>query len=133
NWQQQLANIQIMRSKKDAPTDQLGAEHCHDANQRPGDSRCHAEPQVRGLTVESILQIDDDTLGRLIYPEQDEVFKQTTAILQQHSTVAELVALPDVGPKMAHLTMAVAWGTTAGIAMDTQVHRITNRLRWTKK
>lgn len=47
--------------------------------------------------------------------------KQTTAILQQRyegdipATVAELVALPGVGPKMAHLAMAVAWGTTSGI------------------
>lgn len=31
NWQEQLANIRIMRSKKDAPVDQLGAEHCYDA------------------------------------------------------------------------------------------------------
>lgn len=47
--------------------------------------------------------------------------KQTSAILQQHydgdipASVAELVALPGVGPKMAHLAMAVAWGTVSGI------------------
>lgn len=35
NWQQQLANIRIMRSKKDAPVDQLGAEHCYDASASP--------------------------------------------------------------------------------------------------
>lgn len=35
NWQQQLANIRIMRSKKDAPVDQLGAEHCYDASAPP--------------------------------------------------------------------------------------------------
>lgn len=29
--------------------------------------------------------------------------------------MAELVALPGVGPKMAHLAMAVAWGTVSGI------------------
>lgn len=47
--------------------------------------------------------------------------KQTSAILQQRyggdipASVAELVALPGVGPKMAHLAMAVAWGTVSGI------------------
>lgn len=47
--------------------------------------------------------------------------KQTSAILQQNyggdipASVAELVALPGVGPKMAHLAMAVAWGTVSGI------------------
>lgn len=35
NWQQQLANIRIMRIKKDAPVDQLGAEQCYDANAPP--------------------------------------------------------------------------------------------------
>lgn len=47
--------------------------------------------------------------------------KQTSEILQQRyggdipASVAELVALPGVGPKMAHLAMAVAWGTVSGI------------------
>lgn len=35
NWQQQLDNIRIMRSKKDAPVDQLGAEQCYDASAPP--------------------------------------------------------------------------------------------------
>ncbi|KAL6091905.1 hypothetical protein STEG23_002831 [Scotinomys teguina] len=164
NWQQQLANIRIMRSKKDAPVDQLGAEHCYDASAPPKVRRyqvllslmlsSQTKDQVtagamqrlraRGLTVEGILRTDDDMLGTLIYPvsfwrNKVKFIKQTTAILQQRyegdipATVAELVALPGVGPKMAHLAMAVAWGTTSGIAVDTHVHRITNRLRWTKK
>lgn len=164
NWQQQLANIRIMRSKKDAPVDQLGAEQCYDASATPKVRRyqvllslmlsSQTKDQVtagamqrlraRGLTVESILQTDDDTLGRLIYPvgfwrSKVKFIKQTSAILQQRyegdipASVAELVALPGVGPKMAHLAMAVAWGTVSGIAVDTHVHRISNRLRWTKK
>ncbi|XP_026636705.1 endonuclease III-like protein 1 isoform X7 [Microtus ochrogaster] len=164
NWQQQLANIRIMRSKKDAPVDQLGAEHCYDASAPPKVQRyqvllslmlsSQTKDQVtagamqrlraQGLTVENILQMDDDMLGRLIYPvgfwrNKVKFIKQTTAILQQRyegdipASVAELVALPGVGPKMAHLAMAVAWGTVSGIAVDTHVHRIANRLRWTKK
>ncbi|GAB1300674.1 Endonuclease III-like protein 1 [Apodemus speciosus] len=152
NWQQQLANIRIMRSKKDAPVDQLGAEQCYDASAPPKTkdqvtAGAMQRLRARGLTVESILQTDDDTLGRLIYPvgfwrnpgSKVKFIKQTSAILQQRyegdipASVAELVALPGVGPKMAHLAMAVAWGTVSGIAVDTHVHRISNRLRWTKK
>ncbi|XP_017895597.1 PREDICTED: endonuclease III-like protein 1 isoform X4 [Capra hircus] len=192
-----------MRSGKDAPVDQLGAEHCFDPSASPKQVQRYqvllslmlssqTKDQVtagamqrlraRGLTVDSILQTDDSTLGTLIYPvgfwrvsqpvasrprgtaglqkvsrklnscrgrgqslEQASLaskvkyIKQTTAILQQRyggdipASVAELVALPGVGPKMAHLAMAVAWGTVSGIAVDTHVHRIANRLRWTKE
>nr|XP_031303455.1 endonuclease III-like protein 1 isoform X5 [Camelus dromedarius] len=107
DWQQQLENIRTMRSGKDAPVDQLGAEHCYDLSAPP--------------------------------KNKVKYIKQTSAILQQRyggdipASVAELVALPGVGPKMAHLAMAVAWGTVSGIAVDTHVHRIANRLKWTKK
>ncbi|XP_045427401.1 endonuclease III-like protein 1 isoform X3 [Pipistrellus kuhlii] len=164
DWQQQLANIRTMRSEKDAPVDQLGAEHCYDPSVPPEVRRyqvllslmlsSQTKDQVtagamqrlraRGLTVDNILKTDDSTLGTLIYPvgfwrSKVKYIKQTSAILQQKyggdipASVAELVALPGVGPKMAHLAMAVAWGTVSGIAVDTHVHRIANRLRWTRK
>lgn len=38
-----------------------------------------------------------------------------------------------VGPKMAHILMRVAWNIVTGIGVDTHVHRIANRLKWTKK
>lgn len=56
-----------------------------------------------------------------IFQSKVKFIKQTSAILQQRyggdipSSVAELVALPGVGPKMAHLAMAVAWGAVSGI------------------
>ncbi|XP_021106975.1 endonuclease III-like protein 1 isoform X8 [Heterocephalus glaber] len=106
DWCQQLANIRTMRNRKDAPVDQLGAEHCCDPSAPP-------KSKVKFI-------------------------KQTSAILQQRydgdipASLAELVALPGVGPKMAHLAMAVAWGTVSGI-VDTHVHRIANRLRWTRR
>ncbi|XP_007937720.1 endonuclease III-like protein 1 [Orycteropus afer afer] len=163
DWRQQLAHIRVMRSGKDAPVDQLGVEHCYDASAPPKVRRyqvllslmlsSQTKDQVtagamqrlraRGLTVDSILQTDDSTLGALIHPvgfwrTKVKFIKQTSAILQQHyggdipTSVPELVALPGVGPKMAHLAMAVAWGTVSGIAVDTHVHRIANRLGWTK-
>ncbi|XP_059271642.1 endonuclease III-like protein 1 isoform X2 [Mustela nigripes] len=150
DWQQQLVNIRTMRSGKDAPVDQLGAEHCYDPSAPPKVRRyqvllslmlsSQTKDQVtagamerlraRGLTVDSILQTDDSTLGALIYPvgfwrSKVKFIKQTSAILQQRyggdipSSVAELVALPGVGPKMAHLAMAVAWGAVSGIESPT--------------
>ncbi|XP_006873933.1 PREDICTED: endonuclease III-like protein 1 [Chrysochloris asiatica] len=163
DWRQQLENIRAMRSRKDAPVDQLGVEHCYDSGAPPKVRRfqvllslmlsSQTKDQVtagamqrlraRGLTVDSVLQMDDSTLGTLIHPvgfwrSKVKYIKQTSAILQQRyngdipASVAELMALPGVGPKMAHLAMAVAWGTVSGIAVDTHVHRIANRLRWTK-
>ncbi|XP_058566069.1 endonuclease III-like protein 1 isoform X2 [Neofelis nebulosa] len=146
DWRQQLLNIRAMRSGKDAPVDWLGVEHCYDSDAPPKVRRyqvllslmlsSQTKDQVtagamqrlraRGLTVDSILQTDDSTLGTLIYPvgfwrSKVKYIKQTSAILQQRyggdipDSVAELVALPGVGPKMAHLAMAVAWGTVSGI------------------
>lgn len=44
-----------------------------------------------------------------------------------------IVRSSGVGPKMAHLATRVAWGEVTGIAVDVHVHRIANRLQWTKK
>ena len=42
-----------------------------------------------------------------------------------------LLALPGVGPKMALLVLKCAFDITAGISVDTHVHRISNQLGWT--
>lgn len=44
----------------------------------------------------------------------------------------EIVALPGVGPKMAHLLLQISFGRVEGISVDTHVHRISNRLKWVK-
>ncbi|VDM17842.1 unnamed protein product [Hydatigera taeniaeformis] len=46
------------------------------------------------------------------------------------NTIEGLLALPGVGPKMAHLAMKCAWHQITGIGVDTHVHRIVNRLKW---
>lgn len=57
----------------------------------------------------------------LVFQNKVKYIKQTTAILKQKyggdipSTVEELVQLPGVGPKMAHLAMHIAWDSVAGI------------------
>lgn len=64
--------------------------------------------------------------------------KRTSAVLKAKyncdipATLEELIALPGVGPKMAHLAMQVAWKNVVGIGVDTHVHRISNRLGWVK-
>jgi endonuclease-3 len=46
--------------------------------------------------------------------------------------VDDLCSLPGVGPKMAFLTLQIAWGLNHGIGVDVHVHRITNLLGWHK-
>ncbi|KAM4632036.1 endonuclease III-like protein 1 isoform 3-T3 [Discoglossus pictus] len=107
NWSQHLENIRQMRSRRDAPVDQMGAEKCYDQSAAP-------ESKVKYI-------------------------KQTTEILREQyggdipNNVPDLVKLPGVGPKMAHLVMDIAWNNVSGIGVDTHVHRISNRLKWVKK
>ena len=49
------------------------------------------------------------------------------------NTVEDLTALPGIGLKIAHLLLQSAFGKTEGIAVDTHVHRISNRLKWVRK
>ena len=95
-----------------------------------------------GLTVENILKTDEETLGKLIYPvgfykNKAKYIKKTCQILRDSynddipDNVKDLCKLPGVGPKMAHLTMNIAWKNQSGIGVDTHVHRIVARLGWT--
>lgn len=111
------------------------------------DQVTHAAVQrliANGLDVDSILSMSDEKLGELIYPvgfwkSKVKYIKKTTEILKDKyngdipSTVKDLCKLPGVGPKMANLAMTVGWNKTVGIAVDTHVHRISNRLGWVKK
>lgn len=62
--------------------------------------------------------------------------QQTSKVLMEKynsdipRSIKELVALPGVGPKMAHICMSTAWNETTGIGVDVHVHRISNRLKW---
>lgn len=99
--------------------------------------------QKHGCTVDGILETSGEVLGQLIYPvgfwkTKVQYIKKTTKILKENfngdipNNVKELCSLPGVGPKMAHLAMSCAWGIVTGIATDTHVHRIANRLGWVK-
>lgn len=103
-----------------------------------------ARLRAHGCTIDSILRTPDDVLGRLIYPvsfwkTKVLYIKKTTQMLIEKfdrdvpKTYEELCTLVGVGPKMAHLIMRTAWQQTTGIAVDTHVHRISNRLGWVRK
>ena len=162
NWQVLYNNILEMRKDKTAPVDSMGCEKVQQLSREPHVQRFHclvslmlssqtkdevnfaAMQRLRshGLTVDSVLEMTDKTLGDLIYPvgfwrRKVTYLKKSAQILKDQyncdipETVEDLCKLPGVGPKMAHLCMNIAWKKQSGIGVDTHVHRITNRLGWT--
>jgi endonuclease III len=60
------------------------------------------------------------------------------ALVERHggvvpSTLEELVQLPGVGRKTANVVLAHAFGTAAGVVVDTHVHRLSQRLGFSDK
>ncbi|KAF9436309.1 DNA N-glycosylase and apurinic/apyrimidinic (AP) lyase [Entomortierella beljakovae] len=96
-----------------------------------------------GLTIQGILDVPSEELNSIIsavgFHNKKTVFmKQVAEICRDKyngdipDTAESLMALPGVGPKMAYLTLQVAWKKNLGIGVDTHVHRIANRLGWIK-
>lgn len=96
------------------------------------------------LTPDAIHRADEATIKTLIYPvgfypkKATNMKKIADICLTKYdgdipSTLDELLLLPGIGPKMAHLVMNVAWNNVQGICVDTHVHRICNRLGWVSK
>jgi len=87
-----------------------------------------------GLTVDSLLATSEEELGELIKPvgfwrSKAKYLLEAARVLREDwgsdipDTLEGLVGLKGVGPKMAHICMAVAWGKPVGIGVDTHVHR----------
>ena len=83
-------------------------------------------------------------LEKAIYPvgfyrRKAEYLVQTARIIiDKHDgkvpdSLEGLLALPGVGPKMAHLTLLHAFDVVTGIGVDTHVHRLCNALGWVRK
>ncbi|CAG4937238.1 unnamed protein product [Parnassius apollo] len=163
-WREFLDNLRAMRSNNDAPVDSMGCHMTMDENAPPKVIRyqtlislmlsSQTKDQVtfaamkrlkeRGLTVDNVLDMSDDELGKLIYPvgfwkTKVKYIKKTTQTLKDQydgdipDSVEKLCKLTGVGPKMAHICMKVAWNKVTGIGVDTHVHRISNRIGWVKK
>ncbi|KAI0412664.1 DNA glycosylase [Xylaria grammica] len=101
----------------------------------------HAPGAPPGLNLENILAVAPARLNELIYAvgfhnNKTKYLQQAAAICRDAhggdipDSIAGLVALPGVGPKMAHLCLSAAWGRTEGIGVDVHVHRITNLWGW---
>ncbi|KJE93695.1 endonuclease III-like protein 1 [Capsaspora owczarzaki ATCC 30864] len=99
---------------------------------------------AHGCTLDNILATPVDKIQELIYPvgfhrRKAEYILETSQMLKDSfhgdipSTIEGLVSLKGVGPKMAHITMDVAWQQMVGLGVDTHVHRIANRLKWVSK
>ncbi|KAJ7980709.1 Endonuclease III-like [Quillaja saponaria] len=96
------------------------------------------------LTADSIDRADEATIKNLIYPvgfytrKASNLKKIANICLTKYdgdipSSLEELLSLPGIGPKMAHLVMNVGWNNVQGICVDTHVHRICNRLGWVSR
>ncbi|KAL6976258.1 alpha,alpha-trehalase nth1 [Sarracenia purpurea var. burkii] len=96
------------------------------------------------LTPDAIDKVDEATIKNLIYPvgfypkKAINLKKIAKICITKYdgdipSTLEELLLLPGIGPKMAHLVMNVGWNNVQGICVDTHVHRICNRLGWVSR
>ncbi|KAI3934865.1 hypothetical protein MKX01_027990 [Papaver californicum] len=96
------------------------------------------------LAADTIDNAEESVIKDLIYPvgfytrKASNLKKVAKICLQKYggdipSSLEELLVLPGIGPKMAHLVMNVAWDNVQGICVDTHVHRICNRLGWVSK
>ena len=98
---------------------------------------------ARGLSVSSILDdVPEDEFHEMIrgvgfHNVKTKTIRAATLKLREDhggavpGTMDDLLALPGVGPKMALLVLKCAFGVTAGVSVDTHVHRICNQLGWT--
>ncbi|XP_065869306.1 endonuclease III homolog 1, chloroplastic isoform X2 [Euphorbia lathyris] len=93
------------------------------------------------LTADSIDKANETTIKDLIYPvgfytrKATNMKKIAKICLMKYDgdiprSLEDLLSLPGIGPKMAHLVMNIAWEDVQGICVDTHVHRICNRLGW---
>ena len=91
------------------------------------------------LSVETVLKTPEATLNQWItkvnfHNRKAKHIKQTTQILKDRynskvpKNYDDLIALPGVGPKMAHILVQETFGEVHGISVDTHVHRISNRI-----
>ncbi|XP_043699593.1 endonuclease III homolog 1, chloroplastic-like isoform X2 [Telopea speciosissima] len=96
------------------------------------------------LTADAIVDADEATIKSLIYPvgfysrKASNLKKIANICLMKYegdipSSLEDLLSLPGIGPKMAHLVMNVGWNNVQGICVDTHVHRICNRLGWVSR
>ncbi|XP_065371821.1 endonuclease III-like protein 1 [Calliphora vicina] len=116
------------------------------SSQTKDETTYHAMLRLRehNLTPEVICNMKVNVLENILHPvsfykNKAKYLQQTAKILVDKynsdipNNVKELVSLPGVGPKMAHICMSTAWHKVTGIGVDVHVHRISNRIGWLPK
>ncbi|KAJ0261929.1 Endonuclease III 1 [Hirschfeldia incana] len=122
----------------------LGALLSSQTKDQVNNAAIHRLHQKGLLTPESIEKTDESTIRDLIYPvgfyaRKATYMKKIAKICLEKfkgdipSSLDDLLALPGIGPKMAHLILHIAWNDVQGICVDTHVHRICNRLGWVSR
>lgn len=97
-----------------------------------------------GFTLDGLRGLDEQVLDGLIFSvgfhsRKAKHIKQTAEILAAQfdgdipREISDMLTLPGVGPKMAYLLKAVAWGDVEGIGVDVHVHRLANMWGWVDK
>ncbi|ETN86268.1 hypothetical protein NECAME_16444 [Necator americanus] len=127
-WKLQLEKITEMRKSGDAPVDTMGCHKLADPLAAPETFRF----QVLLALMLSSQTKDEVTSAAMM--RKAVYIQKTAAILKEKykgdvpDSIEDLCSLPGVGPKMAHLVLQIAYDKVDGIAVDTHVHRIVNRL-----
>jgi endonuclease-3 len=91
-------------------------------------------------TAQKLARLPDARLEKLLYGagfyrQKAKQLKKLAEILVERGEVPrtreELMKLPGIGPKCANIVLASCFGAPA-IAVDTHVHRISNRMDWVR-
>ncbi|KAK1270879.1 hypothetical protein QJS04_geneDACA014168 [Acorus gramineus] len=157
HWEEVLEGIRKMRSSEDAAVDSMGCEKAgmtlppksnegssytwQVTTKSTWNSGAVQRLSEQGLLAANvILATDEETIRNVgFYTRKATYMKKVAEICISKyggdipSTLEGLLALPGIGPKMAHLVMNVGWNNVQGICVDTHVHRICNRLGWVSR
>lgn len=98
----------------------------------------------QGVTVDAVLAVEESELNACIskvgFHRKKTVFMKQAAMKIKHewngdlpNDAQQIMELAGVGPKMAYLFVQAAYGGNEGIGVDTHVHRISYRLRWSSE
>lgn len=96
-----------------------------------------------GLTIEGINNMATEDLlvhiGEVNFKNNKAKYIKNLALTLKEkmnnrlpNTLEDLLKLPGIGPKIALLYLQIAEEKVLGIAVDTHVHRISNRIGWVK-
>lgn len=160
DWEEVYNKISIMRSQMTAPVDTEGAATLGEdtdpkifrfqtlvglmlssQTRDPVTARKMRYLIDKGLSIDSIIKISESELaedlhGVSFHNNKAKYLKKTAEILRDKynedvpGDYKIVSKLPGVGPKMTHLFLQICYDKVEGIAVDTHVHRVSNRLGW---